>query len=106
MHQRFVVFTTKHSIGGVNNAGALALVIDELVVPSEQPLYCRTDNHITALGTGNSAPDQQQLTLRSTRTTSRFWIVRFTAPKMTGHALTGENPARVLRLADGAGHIV
>jgi hypothetical protein len=33
-------------------------------------------------------------------------MVRFTAPKMTGHALARENPTRVLRLADGAGHIM
>src|SRR5699024_5031677 len=81
MHQGFVKFTPKHNIGSSDCRSSLTLIIQELEFPDQAPLLIagRTPP-VLSVCPGTAPRTSSKLRSASTRTISKFCIVRVTSP--------------------------
>src|SRR5574343_13694 len=89
--QGFVVFTTKHGLGGFHFGSGLTLVIQEFELHQFAPLALTAGRTVTKppLEPGMAPLIRSRPRASSTRTTSRFWVVTVTSPRWQNIFLPG-----------------
>src|SRR5471030_919812 len=109
--QRFVVVTTENGIGGGDVRGGLTLRVQELEFHRLSSLLGFgfdgwRNNHLAIFRAWNRALDQQQLAVGVDTSDDEVLHGAVDVTEVTGHALTREHAAWILRHTDGTWNIV